>query len=102
MDLLWPEFLLLLILLPALTGLYIWRLRRRRVAVRYSSLSLVRAAIPAHSWVRRHLPFALFLLTVAALIVTLARPVSIVSVPTNQTTIMLALDVSGSMCQSDI
>ena len=45
MDLLWPGFLLLLGLIPLLIAVYVWMLRRRRrFAVRYSSLSLVRAA----------------------------------------------------------
>src|SRR5437588_5787043 len=75
--------------------------RRRRFAVRYSSLSLVREALPRARW-RRHLPFALFLLALASLVLALARPVAIVSVPTDQTTIILAIDVSRSMCSTDI
>lgn len=102
MNVLWPGFLLLLGLIPLLIAAYIWVLRRRRpFAVRYSSLSLVREAAPRAHW-RRHIPFALFLVALASLIVALGRPVSIVSVPTNQTTILLAIDVSRSMCSSDI
>lgn len=102
MSLLWPGFLLLLGLVPLTIGLYIWALRRRRVGLRYSSLSLVRAALPRYSHLRRHLPFALFLLSLASLIVALGRPIQIVSVPTGQATIILALDVSRSMRQADI
>ena len=103
MNLLWPGFLLLLGVVPLIVAAYIWMLRRRRpVALRYSSLVLVRAALPRHSRLRRHLPFVLFLLALVSLIIALGRPVSIVSVPTDQTTIMLALDVSGSMRQTDI
>lgn len=102
MNFLWPGVLLLLALVPLLIALYIWMLRRRRVALRYSSLSLVRAALPKYSLLRRHLPFALFLVALASLIVTLARPVQIVSVPTGQATIILSIDASGSMRQSDI
>ncbi len=103
MDLLWPGLLFLLALLPLMVAAYIWMLRRRRrYAVRYSSLSLVREALPRWSRLRRHLPFALFLLALASLVVALGRPVAIVSVPTDQTTIMLAMDVSRSMCQTDI
>jgi len=102
MSLLWPGFLLLLGLVPLLIAAYIWALRRRRGALRYSSLSLVRAALPRYSRWRRHLPFALFLLALSSLSVALARPVQIVSVPTGQATILLALDVSGSMRQNDI
>jgi Ca-activated chloride channel family protein len=76
--------------------------RRRRFAVRFSSLALVRAALPHQSRLRRHLPFVLFLLALSSLVVAFARPASIVSVPTNQTAIILAIDVSGSMRSTDI
>ena len=103
MTLLWPGFLILLGFVPVITALYVWNLRRRRrFAVRFSSLALVRAAIPRQSRVRRHLPIALFLLTLASLSIALARPVAIVSVPAGQTVIILALDVSRSMCSTDI
>jgi Ca-activated chloride channel family protein len=103
MTFLWPAFLYLLALVPVLIGLYAWILhRRRRFAVRYSSLSLIRQAAPRHSWIRRHLPFLLFLGAVSSLAVTMARPVSIITVPTGQTTIILAIDVSRSMCSTDV
>src|SRR3989337_2711104 len=103
MDLLWPGFLLLLGLVPLIVAAYIWVLRRRRrFAVRYSSLALVREALQHQSRLRRHLPFALFLLALVSLVIALGRPVAIVSVPTDQVTIILALDVSRSMCQRDI
>jgi Ca-activated chloride channel homolog len=102
MDLLWPGILLLLGLVPVLIAAYIWGLRRRKVAVRYSSLTLVKLALPRFSRLRRHVPFALFLAAVVSLIFAFGRPVAVVAVPTNQTTIILAMDVSGSMCQGDI
>ena len=103
MGLLWPGFVFLLGLLPLLIGVYIWMLRRRRrFVVRYSSLALVRAAQPDQSRLRRHLPFALFLVALASLIVALGRPVSTVTVPVGRTNILLALDVSRSMCATDI
>jgi len=102
MALLWPGFLFLLGLIPLLIAVYIWIQRRRRVAVRYSSLSLIREALPPRSQWRRHLPFALFLLALLSLIVTLTRPVTIVNVPSGRATIILALDVSRSMCSNDI
>jgi Ca-activated chloride channel homolog len=103
MDLLWPEFLLLLGLIPVLVIAYIWILRRRRrFAVRFSSLALVREALPHQSPLRRHIPFALFLLAIASLVVAVGRPVSIVSVPAGQVTIILAIDVSRSMCSTDV
>jgi Ca-activated chloride channel family protein len=103
MDFLWPGFLLLLALLPLLVLAYVWGLRRRRkTGVRYSSLSLVRAAVPSSSRIRRHLPFALFAVALVGLIVAFGRPVIIASVPANQATVILAVDVSGSMCSTDI
>jgi Ca-activated chloride channel family protein len=102
MEFLWPGFLFLLALVPVLVGLYIWMLRRRKFAVRYSSLELVRAALPKKSNWRRHLPVVLFLLGLTSLIIALGRPVAILNVPTNQTTIILTIDVSGSMRSRDI
>jgi Ca-activated chloride channel family protein len=103
MDLLWPGYLFLLLLIPLLILGYIWVLRRRRrYAVRFSSLSLIRAALPRQSSLRRHIPFALFLLALASLMVAAARPVAITTVPADQTTIILSMDVSGSMRFTDI
>jgi Ca-activated chloride channel family protein len=102
MEFLWPGFLILLGLIPLLIGLYIWMLRRRRFVVRYSSLELIRAALPKKSNWRRHLPVALFLLGLTSLVFALGRPVAILNVPTKQTTIILTMDVSGSMRSRDI
>jgi len=102
MQLLWPGFLALLLLVPVLLALYAWAQRRRRPsAVRYSSLSLIRDALPRPSR-RRHLPFVLVAAAVALLAVALSRPVVVAAVPTNQTTVLLTIDVSGSMCSTDI
>jgi Ca-activated chloride channel family protein len=103
MAFLWPVFLYFLVIIPLIIAAYIWMLRRRRrYAVRYSSLSLVREALPHQSRLRRHLPFALFMLALAGLLVALARPVVVTTIPTDQTTIVLAMDVSMSMRFSDI
>jgi Ca-activated chloride channel family protein len=103
MELLWPGFLILLGIIPLLIAFYILMLRRRRrYTVRFSSLTLVRTALPRYSRLRRHLPFAIFLMALASLIIALGRPVTIISIPTDQTTIIFALDVSGSMRSTDI
>src|ERR1700751_4870408 len=99
MSMLWPGFVLLLLLVPLLVGLYIWAQRRRRpIGARYSSLALLRAATPSSSRIPRHLPFALFALAFAALALAMTRPIAIADVPSGQRTIILAIDVSGSMC----
>lgn len=103
MNLLWPGFLLLLGIIPIIIGVYIWMMRRRRrYAIRYSSLSLVRAALPQQSPWRRHLPMALFLLALSSLVIAMGRPMASVVVPSGQATIVLAMDISGSMCSTDI
>ena len=103
MSLLWPGSLYLLLLIPVLVGIYIWVLRRRRrFAVRYSSLALIREAVAKQSWLRRHLPFILFLLALASLVLALGRPVATVLIPSNKATLVLAVDVSLSMCSTDI
>jgi Ca-activated chloride channel homolog len=103
MELQWPGFLFTLGLIPLLAAGYIWILRRRkRFTVRYSSLALVRDAIPRSTQFRRHLPFSLFLIGLASLMIALSRPSAPIVVPTGQATIMLALDVSRSMCSTDI
>jgi Ca-activated chloride channel homolog len=98
----WPEFLWLAAALPALVALYVVLLRRRkRFAVRYSSLALMREAISGASW-RRHVPPLLILLALAALIVAIARPSATVTLPSQHETVILAMDVSGSMRASDV
>jgi Ca-activated chloride channel homolog len=103
MSLLWPGSLYLLILIPLIVAVYVWLLRRRqRFTVRYSSLSLIREAASQQSWLRRHLPFILFLFALASLVFALGRPVAAVTIPSNRATIILAIDVSRSMCSNDI
>ena len=70
--------------------------------MRYSSLSLIRAALPRSSRIRRHLPFALFALAWQGWWSPSGAPWSSPACPANQTTIILAIDVSGSMCSTDI
>jgi Ca-activated chloride channel family protein len=99
----WLGLLVLLATVPALVALYAWSLGRHRPwAARYSSLSLVRAAQPGRARLRRNLPFGLLAAAVAVIVIALARPAVALSVPSNQTTIILAMDVSGSMCSTDI
>lgn len=103
MGLLWPAYLLLLIMIPLVVLAYFLVLRRRRrFAVHYSSLSLLRQAMPGSTRWKRHLPFALLVLALALLVVALSRPFANVTVASSRTTVVLALDVSLSMCASDV
>jgi Ca-activated chloride channel family protein len=98
-----PLALLLLLMVPILLGAYLWQLRRKRKqAVRFSNVALVRAAMPKRSRWRRHVPVALFLASIAGLVIATARPQISVDVPLGRTSIILALDVSRSMCATDV
>ena len=99
----WPELLWLLVLLPVLVGVYILLLRRKRkAAVRYANLGMIKEAMGAGSKIRRHVPPVLFLLSIGVLIVAMARPSATVVLPTQKQTIVLALDASGSMRAKDV
>ena len=100
---LWPELLWLLLLLPLLVLVYAWLLRRKKkIALRYASLSIVREAMGKGQSFRRHIPPLLFLMSLAAMLVASARPSAVVSLPSQRETIILAMDVSGSMRATDV
>jgi Ca-activated chloride channel family protein len=103
MSYLWPEALWLLVIVPALVALYVLLLRRRnKAALRYASLALVRAASTGGPRIRRHVPPLLLLLALIALIVAMARPHAVITLPSEQRTIILAMDTSLSMRAADI
>ena len=103
MTFIWPELLWLLLILPALVLLYLWLMKRKKqMAIRYASLAMVSQAMAGRSLWRRHIPPALFLLALAALLVASARPFATIRLPSQQETIMLAMDVSGSMRATDV
>ena len=101
MDWLWPDLLLSLGFIPLTVAIYIWMQGRRRYTVRFSSLSLMEG-MPHAPWLRRHLPFILFVSALTSLTLAMARPIVPVNLLSGQTTIMLTLDVSRSMCMRDI
>jgi Ca-activated chloride channel homolog len=103
MTFLWPELLWLLLALPLLVAAYLLLLRRKqRSALRYASLSGIRDALGVTQRVRRHIPPALFLLALTLMIVGIARPAAVIMLPSAHKTVMLAMDVSGSMRATDV
>jgi Ca-activated chloride channel homolog len=103
MNFLWQEALWLLLLLPLLVGAYVWLLRRRKkTAVAWSSLSIVKEAMGNQRLWRRHVPPVLMLLSLATLIVAGARPTAVITLPLVEQTVILAMDVSGSMRATDV
>ena len=99
----WPHLLWLLLLLPLLVLTYVWLLRRRRkTTVRMASIAVAREALGKGPGWRRHVPPALMLLALTALLIAVARPMAVITLPLAQRTIMLAMDVSGSMRAEDV
>lgn len=103
MNFLWPGNLLLVLVVPALVAAYIWAQRRRQTyALRYASLSLVREALGKGPGRKRHIPPALFLIALFFMALGTARPETVVVVPLQEGTVILAIDVSGSMLAEDL
>jgi len=103
MKFLWPEMFWALLALPMLVGLYLWMLKRKKkLTVRYANLGMVKQAIGGGIHWKRHVPPALFLLAIALLLLAGTRPMTVVTLPSQQQTIILAMDVSGSMRAADV
>jgi Ca-activated chloride channel family protein len=103
MRFLWPNLLWLLALVPVLVAAYFAALnRKRRDVVRYASLGLVKQALGPGQRFRRHVPPLLFLCAMIAMVFAIARPSAVVTLPSEQRTIVLAIDVSLSMRASDV
>ena len=103
MSLQWPSLLWSFFLVPVLALLYILaQRRRRRYAARYASLLVVKDALGKSPGIRRHVPVILFLAGLSIGIFALSRPEATVMLPSNRGTVILALDMSGSMRARDI
>jgi len=103
MEFTWPWLLPLLLTVPLLVAAYVWIQRRRaRFALRYSSLTIVKDALGKGPGIRRHIPPFFFLLGITTMLIGVARPVGLVTVPATEATVILAIDVSRSMRANDI
>jgi Ca-activated chloride channel family protein len=103
MTFLWPEMLWLLLIVPALVAGYVLLLRRKnRSALRYANLSIIKEAMRTGQRFRRHVPPLLFLLALTVMITAIARPAAVITLPSQNLTIILAMDVSGSMRATDV
>ncbi|SAI74777.1 RNA polymerase II transcription initiation/nucleotide excision repair factor TFIIH%2C subunit SSL1 [Bordetella ansorpii] len=98
----WPRLLWLLCLAPVLAGLYAWHARRNRQAMRFPALQAAGLVVQGGSRWRRHVPPLLALLAVAALLVATARPQAMLRLPSKVQTVILAMDMSGSMRAEDV
>jgi Ca-activated chloride channel homolog len=102
MSFAWPQYLWLLLVVPVLVAAYVAVLRRKKAAVRYADLGLVKAALGPGQRLRRHVPPLLFLLAIVAALVAVARPQAVITLPSDSRTVVLAMDVSLSMRANDV
>ena len=98
-----PLLLLGLLAVPLLIGLYLASQRRRQAyTVRFTNLALLNQVVGKGPGFRRHLPAILFVAGLAGLLLSMARPQATIRIPKGQTSVVLAVDVSGSMAATDV
>lgn len=103
MSFLSPWLLLGLLAVPLLIGLYLAsQKRRQQYTVRFTNLALLGQVVGKGPGFRRHLPAILFIVGLTGLLISMARPQAVIRIPKGQTSVMLALDVSGSMAATDV
>ena len=103
MTFLWPDLLWLLTAVPALIAIYLFLLsRKKKSSLSYPNLSLLKEAMGGGRRFRRHIPPLIFLLALTVLIIAVARPSAVVTLPTQHETVILAMDTSGSMRATDV
>ena len=97
------EWLFGLLLLPAVVAAYVAsRLRRRRRSAALAAQGLLTSDVGRRRAWRVHLPFGLFLVALALLVVASARPMAAIKTPKREATVILAIDVSNSMAATDV
>ena len=98
-----PWLLLALLAVPVALAAALWFERRRgRYAVTFTNLDVLASVLDQKASLRRWVPLALFLLALAVASVALARPTAHVALPAQRATIVLLVDVSGSMRATDV
>jgi Ca-activated chloride channel homolog len=103
MSFTWPIALAGLLLVPlGLLGYWLVQRRRMRYAVRFTNLDLLSSVVDKTPAWRRHVPAGLALLALTALVLAVARPTMAMEVAKDQSTVVLTVDVSGSMAAEDV
>jgi len=102
MNFVWPQYLWLLLVVPVLVAAYVAVLRKKKAAVRYANVGLVKAAIGPGQRFRRHVPPLLFLLALIAVLIAVARPTATITLPSDARTVIMTMDVSLSMRATDV
>ncbi len=99
----WPLALAGLAVVPVLVGLYVLYDRRRRAyAARFANPALLANVVDRAPGRLRYVPLSVLLLALTAMVVGVARPHATVTVPREEATVLLAVDVSRSMKAKDV
>lgn len=103
MSFIWPVMLLFLLAIPLIFVFYLkLQGRRGQIAAQFSSFGLVQGSSGQRIGARRHIPAGLFLAGLSILVIAMARPQAVISMPRIEGTVILAFDVSGSMAADDM
>ena len=103
MSFAWPLVLLGLAIVPlGLLGYWLAQRRRPKYAVRFTNLDLLASVVDKTPDWRRHVPPVLYLIALGALIFAIARPQAVQQVQKEEATVILVMDVSGSMRATDV
>jgi len=99
----WPLMLLSLLLVPLFVWLYLRMQKRRQNAIQnLGGLGFVQDASGRQIGARRHIPMLLFLVGLTIMLIAMARPNAVVSLPNAESIVILSFDVSGSMAAEDM
>jgi len=100
----WPWLLFLpLIIIPILVVLYVVaQMQRRKYALRFTNVALLSQVAGKGPGIRRHIPAVLFLSGLTFLLISLARPEATIRIPKDEASVVVAIDVSGSMQAEDL
>ena len=98
----WPMVLWALAVVPLLIAGYLVLIYRKRCAAERYAAWMPAGTTARRTRVAEHLPAVLMLLSIIALIGAMARPNAVLTLPSLHDTVILAIDVSGSMKATDI
>ena len=100
---LWPKLLVLLALVPVVAWAYARMVHRKRHVIAGSGkLAMLRDAMAGSSRLRRIVPPALYVSALTMMVLAIARPAAVITLPSQHDVVVLAMDVSGSMRAVDV